>query len=165
MSALLASTSTASMSPRLCSPPLTSTSASTSASATQTFLPSTRLLNYRRHEGQGASYLDAKLGLNRIKVLDDAARGPLLGIHSVRRRYCGGEELNIYIQKENVDAFKTDDNVISSSLSISTLLGLIVSYNTTEDSHSSIGEPLGEVLVSLSESSSINSPPPPYFVR
>nr|CAD1829013.1 unnamed protein product [Ananas comosus var. bracteatus] len=70
------------------------------------------------------------------------------------------EELNIYIQKENVDAFKADDNVISSSLSICTLLGLIVSYNTTEDSHSSIGEPLGEVLVSLSESNSINSPPP-----
>nr|CAD1844260.1 unnamed protein product [Ananas comosus var. bracteatus] len=46
--------------------------------------------------------------------------------------------------------------------SISTLLRLSVSCNTMEGSRSSIGGPLGEVLVSLSESSSSDSP---SFVR
>ncbi|OAY78825.1 Growth-regulating factor 5, partial [Ananas comosus] len=79
--------------------------------------------------------------------------------HTDLNRFCFPfpDESSICSRKENVDVFKTDGNVIS-SLSISTLLRLSVSCNTMEGSRSSIGGPLGEVLVSLSESSSSDSP-------
>nr|CAD1829982.1 unnamed protein product [Ananas comosus var. bracteatus] len=67
------------------------------------------------------------------------------------------EELKICSQRENVDVFKTDVMLYHLLFNLYILLGLTMSCNTTEDSHSLIGGPLGEVLVSLSENSSSNS--------